>query len=94
MYPAAAAASPFSQAAKNFSVVSATSSALGGPLRGSDAEAPGVPSSADTRLYAPYPAPPTITAHTPPMTATLTPLPIGSPLPVSTPARLLERVQK
>ncbi|CAM5725288.1 hypothetical protein STENM223S_06032 [Streptomyces tendae] len=39
-------------------------------------------------LYAPYPAPPIITANTPPTTATLTPLPIGRPSPGRTPRSL------
>ncbi|MGC0426683.1 hypothetical protein RKD32_003038 [Streptomyces sp. SAI-195] len=43
-------ASPFSQAAKNFSLVSPTSSSPGGPLLASDDPEPPSPSSADTTL--------------------------------------------
>jgi len=78
VYDAAVTACPFSQAAKNFAVVSMTSDALGGPVF-TDAgppepPAPELPPSADTRLYAPYPAPDTITANTLPMTVAFTPL--------------------
>lgn len=56
VYDDAVAESPFSQAAKNFSDVSRTSSALGGPVRFSG-PAP-LSLSAVTKLYPPYPAPP------------------------------------
>lgn len=50
MYEAAVVASPFSQAAKNFSLVSATSSLSGGPLLASEDPEPPPSSSADTTL--------------------------------------------
>ena len=77
VYDDAVAESPFSQAAKNFSVVSRTSSAPGGPV--CFAALPPSPLSAVTKLYAPYPAPPTIAANTPPTMATLTPLRMTRP---------------
>lgn len=67
---AALVASPFSQAVKNVLLASFTSSAESGPVFTS------VPVSltADTKLNAPYPAPPTITTHTDVMIAALAPL--------------------
>ncbi|GAA3231058.1 hypothetical protein GCM10020256_45220 [Streptomyces thermocoprophilus] len=91
VYDAASVASPCDQAAKNAADVSRTSSPLGGPLRRTGAGSPTStpppsPFNAVTMLYAPYPAPPIITANTEPTIAPLTPLRIPRALPVSPPA--------
>lgn len=73
VYWAALAAFPCSQAAKNSALVSLTSSLDGGPVFTLSPLASEPPAIADTMLNAPYPAPPTITANTPPTMAVLAP---------------------
>ncbi|BDH03334.1 hypothetical protein HEK131_05610 [Streptomyces seoulensis] len=66
-------------------MVRSTSSRLGGPVGAAVPPPVVVLLSAEAMLYIPYPAPPSIVAHTPLMTATLTPLPMKLFLPVVSP---------